>query len=256
MKIATWNVNSIRTRLPRLTAWLERRRPDIACLQEIKVTDDRFPRGELEALGYRILVAGQQTYNGVAILARADVREIARRLPDDAEDAPRRLLVAEAGGLKIVNVYGPNGQEVGSDKYAYKLDWYRRLLAFLEVAASPAEPVVLCGDLNIAPEDRDVWDPEKWRGRIMFSDPERAAFRELIRWGLRDALRLHRGEGGLFTWWDYRAGAFHRGWGLRIDHLLLAPAVAARSTGVEIDRDERKGPKPSDHAPVVATLAD
>ena len=159
MKIATWNVNSIRTRLPRLTAWLERRRPDVVCLQEIKVTDDLFPHAELQALGYRALVAGQQTYNGVAILTRGAAREVARRLPDDDDDAQRRLLVAEAGGLTIVNMYGPNGQEVGSEKYAYKLDWYRRLRAFLETPATPAEPVILCGDLNIAPEDRDVWDP-------------------------------------------------------------------------------------------------
>ena len=256
VKIATWNVNSIRTRLPRLLAWLERRRPDVVCLQEIKVTDDLFPNAELEALGYRALVAGQQTYNGVAILSRASATELARTLPGEGEDAQRRLLVAAVGGLRVVNVYGPNGQEVGSDKYAYKLDWYRRFRAFLEASASPAEPLVVCGDLNIAPEDRDVWDPEKWRGQIMFSDPERAVFRDLVAWGLRDSLRLRREEGGLFTWWDYRAGAFHRGWGLRIDHILLAPAVAARCTLVEIDRDERKGPKPSDHAPVVATLAD
>lgn len=256
MKIATWNVNSIRTRLPRLTAWLARRQPDVVCLQETKVTDEQFPHAELQALGYRAIVAGQQTYNGVAVLTRGEVREVVRRLPDEGDDAQRRLLVAEVGGLTIVNVYGPNGQEVGSEKYAYKLDWYRRLRAFLEAGASPAEPVVLCGDLNIAPEDRDVWDPGQWRGQIMCSDPERAMFRDLVGWGFRDSLRLHREEGGLFTWWDYRAGAFHRGWGLRIDHILLAPAVAARCTAVEIDRDERKGAKPSDHAPVVATLAD
>ncbi len=214
MKIATWNVNSIRTRLPRLLAWLERRRPDVVCLQETKVADDQFPFAELAGLGYTALAAGQQTYNGVAVLARAGAEAIARRLPDEGEDAQRRLLVARVAGLTVMSVYGPNGQEVGS------------------------------------------WDPEKWRGQIMFSDPERAAFRELIAWGLRDSLRLHRQEGGLFTWWDYRAGAFHRGWGLRIDHILLTPALAARCHAVEIDRDERKGTKPSDHAPVVATLAD
>ncbi len=256
MKIATWNVNSIRTRLPRLTAWLARRRPDVVCLQETKVADAQFPRAEVEALGYRALIAGQQTYNGVAILARGEAREVARCFPDDGDDAQRRLLVAEVGGIRVVNVYGPNGQEVGSEKYAYKLDWYRRFRGFLEATATPAEPVVLCGDLNIAPEDRDVWDPEKWRDQIMASDPERQVFRDLVAWGLRDSLRLHREEGGLFTWWDYRAGAFHRGWGLRIDHILLSAPVARRCTGVEIDRDERKGAKPSDHAPVVATFAD
>jgi len=255
VKLATWNVNSIRIRLPRLLAWLERRRPDVVCLQEVKVTDEDFPRAELEALGYRVLVAGQRTYNGVAILSRAEPTEVARALPDDGDDAQRRLLVADVGGLRVVNVYGPNGQEVGSEKYAYKLDWYRRFRAFLDAGADAGRPVAVCGDLNIAPEDRDVWDPERWRGQVMASEPERAAFRSLLAWGLSDALRLHRPEGGLFTWWDYRAGAFHRGWGLRIDHILVSASVARGCSAVEIDRDERKGPKPSDHVPVVATLA-
>ena len=256
MKIATWNVNSIRIRLPRLITWLGRRQPDVVCLQETKVTDYEFPHAELAALGYRALVNGQRTYNGVAILARHELKEVARALPGEGDDAQRRLLAAEFAGLRIVNVYGPNGQEVGSDKYAFKLDWYRRLRAWLDATTRPEQPLALCGDLNIAPEDRDVWDPEKWRGQIMFSDPERAAFHDLVAWGFQDSLRLHREDGGLFTWWDYRAGAFHRGWGLRIDHILLSPPLAARSTAVEIDRDERKGEKPSDHAPVVATLAD
>jgi exodeoxyribonuclease-3 len=256
VKLATWNVNSIRTRLPRLTAWLDVRRPDVVCLQETKVTDDQFPFDELRALGYEALVSGQQTYNGVAILARTAASEVTRRLPGEDDEAQRRFLVADVAGLRVMNVYGPNGQEVGSDKYAYKLDWYRRLHAFLAASAAAAHPIVLAGDLNIAPEDRDVWDPEKWRGQIMFSEPERRVFHDLLRWGFQDSLRLHREEGGLFTWWDYRAGAFHRGWGLRIDHVLLTPALAARCTAVEIDRDQRKGPKPSDHAPVVVTLAD
>lgn len=256
MIVATWNVNSVRVRLPRLLAWLERRRPDVACLQEIKVTDAGFPRAEVEALGYRTLVAGQPTYNGVAILARAEAREVARALPGEGDDAQRRLLVADVGAVRVVNVYAPNGQEVGSDKYAFKLDWYRRLLEYLARSATPERPLVLCGDLNVAPEDRDVWDPERWRGQVLCSEPEREAFRALIAWGLRDSLRLHRQETGLYTWWDYRAGAFHRGWGLRIDHVLLTPPAAARCTHVEIDRDERKGARPSDHAPVLATLAD
>jgi exodeoxyribonuclease-3 len=178
-----------------------------------------------------------------------------RALPGDGDAAQRRIVAATVAGLRVVNVYAPNGQAVGSDKYAYKLDWFRRLRGFLDAAFDAGAPVVLCGDLNVAPEDRDVHDPDRWRGEIMCSEPERAAFGALTAWGLVDALRLHRAEGGLFTWWDYRAGAFHRGWGLRIDHILLTRPLADRCTRVEIDRDERKGVRPSDHAPVVATLA-
>jgi exodeoxyribonuclease-3 len=256
VKIATWNVNSVRTRLPRLLSWLERRQPDIVCLQETKVPDEQFPSAELEAAGYRAIVSGEKTYNGVAILSRSDASDVVRALPGDDLDAPRRILVARIDELRVVDVYAPNGGEVGSDKYAYKLDWYQRLRGFLDADFDPGDAVALCGDLNIAPEDIDVWDPEQWRGQIMVSDPEREAFRDLASWGLADSLRRHHpGRTGLHTWWDYRAGAFHRGWGLRIDHILLSPAVARRCEAVEIDRDERKGKKPSDHAPVVATLA-
>lgn len=254
--LATWNVNSVRMRLPRLLAWLARRRPDIVCLQETKVEDGEFPGADIAALGYRALVNGERGYNGVAILSRAEPRDPVRLLLEDGVDSQRRLLMATIDGLTVVNVYAPNGGEVGSDKYAYKLEWYRRLRAFLDARLDPSGAVVLCGDLNVAPEDLDVWDPAAWRGQILCSDPEREAFRHLAAWGLRDALRLHYpGDGGLYTWWDYRAGAFHRGWGLRIDHILLSASLAARCTAVEIDRQERKGPKPSDHAPVSVTLA-
>lgn len=255
MTIATWNVNSVRTRLPRLLAWLDRRQPDVVCLQETKVEDRHFPLAEGAARGYRALVCGEKTYNGVAILSRAEPTDVVRCLPGDETDAPRRLLAATVGGVRIVNVYAPNGGELGSPSYAYKLSWYGRLRAFLDAAVDPAADVVLCGDLNIAPAERDVWDPEQWRGQVMCTEPERDCFRSLVGWGLADALRLRRpDEGGLYTWWDYRAGAFHRNRGLRIDHVLLSPSLAGRCAAVEIDRDERKGPKPSDHAPVVATL--
>jgi len=254
MKIATWNVNSIRTRLPRLVSWLERRRPDIVCLQEIKVVNEDFPGEELGKLGYHCLVNGQKTYNGVAILSRAPSTDPFFSLLDEAPDAPRRLLAATIEGLRIINVYAPMGTEVGSERYAYKLDWYRRPRDFLDSSAQPDSAVVLCGDFNVAPEDRDVWDPEKWRGQILFSDPEKEALRKILEWGLKDALRLHQQEGGLYTWWDYRAGAFHRGWGMRLDHILLSAPLAGRCAAVEIDRNERKGEKPSDHVPVVASL--
>jgi exodeoxyribonuclease III len=255
VKIATWNVNSVRTRLPRLRAWLERRQPDVLCLQETKVEDEHFPLAEVEALGYRAVVCGERTYNGVAILSRQPGASVLRALPGDGPDAQRRLLVATIGGARIVNIYAPNGGELGSPRYTYKLDWYRRLLLFLEGAFGPGEDVVLCGDFNIAPEDRDVWAPELWRGRVMATEAERACFRALLGGGLADALRIVRPEAeGVYTWWDYREGAFRRNRGLRIDHVLLSPSLAKRCAAVEIDRDERRGARPSDHAPVVATL--
>ena len=240
-------------RLPRLRAFLERRQPDIVCLQETKVPDEQFPGHALRPLGYHVLVSGEKTYNGVAVLSRAPGTDTITALPGD--DPQRRLLVTSVEGLRVVNVYAPNGTAVGTDKYAYKLDWYRRLREYLDGALDPGREVILCGDLNIAPEERDVWDPEQWRDRVMFSEPEREQFRALLQWGFADSLRLHRpDEGGLYTWWDYRAGAFHRGWGLRIDHILLSAPLARRCAEVEIDRNERKGTLPSDHAPVVATL--
>lgn len=254
MKIATWNVNSVRVRLPRLLTWLDRRQPDIVCLQEIKVVNDDFPTKELEALGYRCLLNGQRTYNGVAILSRSEAKDPVRSLPGDGPDAERRLLAASIEGIRIINVYVPNGSAVGSEKYAYKLEWYRRLRNFLDASFDANNGVLLCGDFNVAPEDRDVWDPEQWRGQILFSEPEKEALKKVVDWGLRDTLRMHHQEGGLYTWWDYRAGAFHRGWGLRIDHILVTQPLAKRCAGVEIDRDERKGEKPSDHAPVIATF--
>ncbi len=254
MKIASWNVNSVRTRLPRLLAWLERRQPDIVCLQETKVLDQDFPTVEIERLGYRCLLNGQKTYNGVAIISRAQATDPARCLPGDASDRDCRLLAASVAGIKIVNVYVPNGQEVGSNKYAYKLDWYRRLRVYLDASFDQRSDLLICGDFNVAPEDRDVWDPDQWRGQILFSEPEKEALQQVIEWGVTDAFRMHHSEGGLYTWWDYRAGAFHRGWGLRIDHILVTPSLAKRCTAVEIDRDERKGEKPSDHAPVIATI--
>ena len=256
MKIATWNVNSIRIRLPRLISWLERTQPDVVCLQETKVTDDIFPLPEIESLGYRCLINGQKTYNGVAILSKLECTEPVLALPGDLADSDRRLASAEISGIRVINIYAPNGQEVGSQKYGYKLDWYKRLRGYLDSSFDPGGNVLICGDFNVAPEDRDVWDPKKWRGKILFSEPEKEALKNLIDWGLTDSLRIYHQEAGLFTWWDYRAGAFHRNFGLRIDHILLSKALASRCTGVEVDRNERKGDKPSDHAPVVASFDD
>ncbi len=254
MIVAIWNVNSIRARMERLQQWLCRRKPDIVCLQETKVVDEEFPLTTLLKLGYECFIHGQKSYNGVAILSRFPATDLVKSLPDDGLDAQCRLIAATIKGIRIINVYAPNGGEVGSDKYALKLEWYRRLRCFLDSSLSQRNEVLIGGDFNVAPEDRDVWDPEKWRGQILFSEPEKAAFRSLMEWGLSDALRIHHPEGGLYTWWDYRAGAFHRGWGLRIDHILLSTPLAERCLAVEIDRNERKGRKPSDHAPVVATF--
>lgn len=241
-------------RLARLQHWLERRRPDVVCLQETKVVDEEFPADPLRALGYHCSFRGEKSYNGVAILTLAPPADIETRLPDDGPEAPCRFLACTIGGVRIIDLYAPNGSEVGSDKYAFKLDWYKRLRRYLDEHANPQERVLVCGDFNVAPEDRDVWDPEQWRGQILCSDPERAAFRELLAWGLTDALRMLRPEAGIYTWWDYRGGAFHRGWGLRIDHILVSAPLAQQCSLVEIDREERKGEKPSDHAPLVATL--
>jgi exodeoxyribonuclease-3 len=255
MTVATWNVNSIRARLPRVVDWLRRRRPDVLCLQETKTVDADFPRAELEALGYHLEVFGQRTYHGVAIASREAPRAVRCGLPDDPPEADRRLIAAEIGDLRIVDVYVPNGTELGSQRFAEKLRWFRRLRRMLEATAQPTDPLLICGDFNVAPEDRDVHDPERWRGRLLFHPDEHAALRELMDWGLVDAFRRHEAGTGHFTWWDYRSGAFHRGWGLRIDLMLMTGPLAARCRSVTIDREERRGEKPSDHAPVVAELA-
>ena len=254
MRIATWNVNSVRARLPRLLAWLDRKRPDVVALQETKVVDGEFPAAELAEVGYRCAVFGQKTYNGVAILSREEAVETVRGLPGDAADADRRLLAATVAGVRVVSVYVPNGKEVGHPAWEAKLIWLDRLREWLAATTTPTAPLVVCGDFNIAPDDRDVWDVAQWSGQNLFSEPEKERFRRLLGWGLVDTLRRLHGEGGIYTWWDYRAGAFHRGWGLRIDHVLATASLAERCTGVEVDREERKGEKPSDHAPVIAAF--
>lgn len=254
MLVATWNINSIRMRVPRLQQWLESKRPDVLCLQETKVVDDDFPVEPLQALGYHCSFRGEKSYNGVAILSLAPAAELESRLPDDGPDAPCRFIAGTFGGIRVINIYAPNGSEVGSEKYAFKLEWYKRLRRYLDDRGDPGSRILMCGDFNIAPEDRDVWDPAIWSGQILCSEQERGAFRDLIAWGFTDALRMLRPEDGLYTWWDYRGGAFHRGWGLRIDHILVTAPLAGLCRQVEIDREARKGEKPSDHAPVIAII--
>ncbi|MHC5009479.1 MAG: exodeoxyribonuclease III [Planctomycetota bacterium] len=253
MKITTWNVNSIRSRLERVLDWMERRRPDVLCLQETKVTDDVFPRDAFEALGYHVEAHGQKTYNGVALISRRPLTDVVRGLGDDP-DHQRRLIAATAGDVRVVCVYVPNGEAVDSPKFAYKLEWLGELRRFLDAWTSPEESVLVLGDFNVAPDDRDVHDPEAWRGHVLFHPREHAALAEVCGWGLEDLFRKHEDGAGFYTWWDYRQLAFPKNAGLRIDLVLGTPAAAARCEAVRIERDERKGKKPSDHAPVTAYL--
>jgi len=254
MKIATWNINSVRARLGFLMEWLERQQPDLLCLQETKVTDEDFPRLELEAAGYRVEVFGQKSYNGVAIIAHGDLDEVSRSFSGDPLPGEARVLGATFAGIRVITVYVPNGRSVGTETYTTKLTWLDRFRKALDAGHSPKDPIFICGDWNVAPEDRDVHDPKRWRGKILCSEPEREKFRALEDWGLRDAVRLLTPDGGIYTWWDYRMSGFRRDWGLRIDHALVSEPVAAGVREATVDREARGGEKPSDHAPLVVTL--
>ncbi len=252
MKVATWNVNSIAVRLPQALDWVKANQPDVLCLQEIKCTDDKFPADSFKELGYHAEIFGQPSYNGVVILSRTEASQVQKGFPDDDPDAQRRLLSALIGGVRIINVYIPNGSEVGSEKYAYKLAWLSQLKNFFEQHCSNQEPLVICGDFNIAPEDRDVHDPILWYGKILCSPEEREALNQIAQWGLVDVFRQHHQERGLFSWWDYRGGGFRRNFGLRIDHLWATTPLAAKCVSCVIDTAPRKLERPSDHAPVIA----
>ncbi|HEY0546230.1 MAG TPA: exodeoxyribonuclease III [Pyrinomonadaceae bacterium] len=252
MKIATWNVNSVLARLPLVLRWLEEAKPDVLCLQELKCTEERFPAEAFAELGYTSEAYGQPTYNGVAIISRAGCEDVRRGLHDDEEGAQARLIAATVRGIRIVNVYIPNGQAVGTDKYIFKLKWMLRLRKFFNAHYSISEKVLLCGDFNVAPEERDVYDPRLWEGKILFSKRERAALEEIKKWGFTDAFRLHTAEGGNFSWWDYRQGAFRRNAGLRIDHIWVSEPLAALCRKSWIDKEPRAWERPSDHTPVVA----
>ena len=252
-KITTWNVNSLKVRLPQALDWLRQQQPDILALQETKLPDPDFPTLDIANAGYQSCFAGQKTYNGVAILSRLPASDLVTDLPG-LDDPQRRVLGATIGGVRVLNLYIPNGQAVGSDKYAYKLAWLERLIAWVarECAAHPR--LVMLGDFNIAPEDRDVHDPVAWAGQVLCSEPERAAFRQLQDLGLKDAFRLFPQQDRSFTQWDYRAAAFRRNLGLRIDHILVSPTLAAACTACWIDPAPRRLERPSDHAPVIAEL--
>lgn len=237
--------------MPAVTRWLDDVKPDVVCMQETKCTDDKFPTLLFQERGYQCQLFGQQSYNGVAILTRMACETTHRGYPGD-EGAQSRLITTTVEGINIVNVYIPNGQAVGSEKYAFKLDWMNRLREFFDAHYDPSTPLLLCGDFNVAPEDRDVHDVRMWQGRIMFSEQERATLQHIKDWGFTDAFRLHEQAGGKFTWWDYRAGMFRRNMGLRIDHVWITEPLVSRSVRSWIDMAPRTWEKPSDHAPLLA----
>ena len=253
MKIASWNVNSLKVRLPHLLDWLAAQQPDALCLQELKLEDAKFPLAEIEAAGYRAAFAGQKTYNGVALLARRDIADVQINLPN-FPDEQKRLIAGTIGDVRVVCAYMPNGQEVGSDKYAYKLAWLAALAEWLQAELVRYPKLALCGDYNIAPDDRDVHNPAAWEGKILCSEPERAAFQRFLELGLSDSFRLFEQPEKTFSWWDYRMLGFQKNLGLRIDHVLLSAPLAAACSAAGIDRAPRKLERPSDHAPAWATL--
>ncbi|MBD3813567.1 MAG: exodeoxyribonuclease III [Betaproteobacteria bacterium] len=253
MKIAAWNVNSLKVRLPQLLDFLTTRQPDAVCLQETKLTDDAFPVADLAAAGYRVVFSGQKTYNGVAILSRTEPVDVQAGIPG-FDDEQKRVIAATVEGVRLVCVYCPNGQSLDSDKYPYKLAWFDALAAWLKDELTRHPRLAVLGDYNVAPEDRDVHDPEAWKDCVLVSEPERARFRALLELGLKDSYRLFEQPEKSFSWWDYRMMGFRRNHGLRIDHILLSAPLAAACISSTIDRDMRKLERPSDHAPVVAEI--
>ncbi len=252
MKIATWNVNSLNVRMPQLLPWLEAAKPDVLCVQETKTVDDGFPALELKAAGYDAVFTGERAYNGVAIISRHKIADVQKNFPDDAPDAPRRLIAATVKGIRIVNTYVPNGSELGSEKFKFKLDWLQRLRHFFDETCDVKEDVLLCGDFNVAYGELDVWDPVRYEGKLHFSRPERAAIHYVKQWGFTDLFRQMNGDVREFSWWDYRAGAWQRNHGLRIDHIWTSASLTAKCTSCVIDKTPRSLNLPSDHAPVVA----
>lgn len=256
MRLVTWNVNGIRARLERVTAWLAQHRPDVVCLQELKIEDDAFPREPFAALGYQIATHGQRSWNGVAILSRTPIADVEKGFADGGDDAQARLIAATTAGLRVVSAYFPNGETVGSEKYAFKLGWMARMATWAARAAAAHEQLALCGDFNVAPAEIDVRNPARWIASVLFVPEVRGAL-ERVRTGagLVDVVRRLNPDAPCLSWWDYRMLAFPKGDGLRIDHVFLTPALDARATAAGVDREARKGKQPSDHAPVWVELA-
>ncbi len=253
MKLATWNVNSLNVRAPQVLDWLQAEQPDVLCLQETKIQDHKFPYAALQEIGYHAAHLGQKTYNGVAIISRHPLEDVQFDIPD-FEDEQKRVIAATIRGIRIICVYIPNGQSVGSDKYHYKLSWLKALTNYLEQQLKIYPRLALLGDYNIAPDDRDVYDPVAWKGSVLVSQPERDAFKQLIELGLHDGFRLFEQPEKLYSWWDYRMVAFRRNLGLRIDHILISTPLVAQAKQSWIDKAPRKLERPSDHTPVVLVL--
>jgi len=256
LQIATWNVNSVKARLPNLLKWLSKAAPDIVLLQELKVVDEAFPALEIEDLGYNVAVHGQKTYNGVAILSRRPIEDVSTGLPGDADDLQARYIEGFVSGVRVASIYLPNGNPVDTEKYPYKLAWMARLKAHAETLLSYDEPVVLGGDYNIIPADGDVYDPGAWRDDALFKPESRAAFQAILHLGYTEAFRALHQETGLYSFWDYQRGRFQRDEGVRIDHFLLSPEAADRLEACDIDTEPRSWEKPSDHTPVICTIAE
>jgi exodeoxyribonuclease-3 len=252
MKLATWNVNSIAIRLEAVLKWLEDTGTDVLCLQETKCTDDKFPQLDFLEAGYNSVFMGEKSYNGVAIVSRLPIGDPRYNFADDAPEAPKRLIAATIGGVRIVNTYIPNGTELWSDKFTFKLDWLQRLRRMFDDDCPVGSDVVLCGDFNVAPEELDVWSVKNWEGKLHFSKPERAAIHHVKQWGFTDVYRLINGDQQEFSWWNYREGAFPKNQGLRIDHIWASASLAGKCTDCRIDREPRTWERPSDHTPVVA----
>ncbi len=255
MRLATWNVNSLTQRMPRVTEWIEANHPDVLCMQETKQADDKFPEKDFEALGYESAHCGEGRWNGVAIVSKVGLHDVTRGFNTPDDDDGKRIMSASCNGTRVYCVYVPNGRALDNEMYQVKLAWLAQLRKTLDEQCPAGSSVAVCGDFNVAPDDGDVWDPAAYVGATHVSEPERAALRNIEDWGLDDVFRRFN-EPGTFTWWDYRAGDFHEGRGMRIDLVLVSDDLVARATGAYRDRDARKGKKPSDHAPVVVDFAD
>jgi exodeoxyribonuclease-3 len=257
VRIATWNVNSLKARLPRVEEWLDYATPDVLCLQETKLSDKSFPSLAFQGLGYDSVHFGKSQWNGVAILSRVGIEDVSTGFGDltDPYENDARMMTATCGGVRVTSVYVPNGREVGTEHYTRKLEWLAQLRAWLEQTASPDSPLAVLGDFNVAPEDRDVWSPKAFEGATHVTEPEREAVANLCKWGLVDAFRARYDNDGLFTYWDYRRGDFHQHRGMRIDLVLVTKPLADRLQYALVDRNARKGQQPSDHAPLFIDLA-